>query len=69
MFVDSHVHLDAPEFDADRVEVIRRAESALITRALVVASTFASKELESVVRLVEQFPWLDVAVGVHPHQA
>ena len=29
MWIDSHCHLDAPEFDADRVEVIARARAAL----------------------------------------
>jgi len=28
MFVDSHAHIDGPEFDKDRAEVIQRARDA-----------------------------------------
>ncbi|MCA1600544.1 MAG: TatD family hydrolase, partial [Acidobacteria bacterium] len=28
MFVDSHAHIDGPEFDADRHEVLQRARAA-----------------------------------------
>jgi TatD DNase family protein len=34
---DSHCHLDAPEFDADRAQVLARARAAGITRQLVPA--------------------------------
>ncbi len=37
MLVDSHVHLDAPEFDADRDAVLRRAREAGVTRQIVPA--------------------------------
>ena len=32
-WIDTHCHLDAPEFDADRDEVLARARDARITRA------------------------------------
>lgn len=28
MFVDSHAHIDGPEFDADRDEMLERAQAA-----------------------------------------
>jgi len=28
MFIDSHAHIDGPEFDADREEVLQRAQDA-----------------------------------------
>lgn len=37
MLVDSHAHLDAPEFDADRDAVLARARTAGVTRQIVPA--------------------------------
>jgi TatD DNase family protein len=42
MLVDSHCHLDAPEFDADRAQVIARARQAGIHRQIVPAVDAAS---------------------------
>lgn len=35
--IDSHSHLDAPEFDADRLDVLQRARAAGVTRQIVPA--------------------------------
>ena len=37
MLTDSHCHLDAAEFDADRAKVIARARQAGVTRQVVPA--------------------------------
>ena len=45
MWIDSHCHLDAPEFDADRAEVIARARAAgvgLMVIPAVTPATFAT---------------------------
>lgn len=45
MWIDSHCHLDAPEFDADRAEVIARARAAgvgLLVIPSVTPATFAT---------------------------
>jgi len=34
MFVDSHCHIDGPDYDADREEVIVRARDAGVTMML-----------------------------------
>ena len=38
MFVDSHAHIDGPEFDADREEVIQRAHAAGVSGILNVGT-------------------------------
>lgn len=64
MLVDSHCHLDAGEFDADRSEVILRAQRAGVTRQLVPAVTAASwPKLREV---CGQAPGLFPAYGLHP---
>ncbi|WP_226468493.1 TatD family hydrolase [Luteimonas panaciterrae] len=42
MLIDSHCHLDAPEFDPDRDAVVRRARDAGVTRQIVPAIHAAS---------------------------
>ena len=38
MFIDSHAHIDGPEFDADREEVIERAHAAGVSVILNVGT-------------------------------
>ncbi len=70
MLVDSHVHLDLPQFDPDRPEVIRRASEAGVGILLAVA--MASPSRPSIARTLELADGNDsvfAAVGVHPHDA
>jgi len=62
--VDSHCHLDAAEFDADRAEVVARARAAGVLRQIVPAVTAASwPRLREVCRTT---PGLYPAYGLHP---
>lgn len=61
---DSHSHLDAPEFDADRTEVLARAEAAGVDQQLVPAVSAAGwPALRTVCGLR---PGLKAAYGLHP---
>jgi len=65
--VDSHCHLQSDRFAADRAEVVARARAGGVERILVPGwNTWSS---EAALELVEGVPWLDAAVGVHPHDA
>ena len=64
MLVDSHCHLDAGEFDADRVQVIARARAAGVLAQVVPAVTAASWPKLREVCL--QAPGLYPAYGLHP---
>jgi TatD DNase family protein len=65
--VDSHCHLNADRFNGDADLVIGGARLAGVERILVPGWNAASSE--RALALVDRFPWLDAAVGVHPHDA
>lgn len=67
--VDSHAHLDMPEFEADREAVVRRAHDAGIETVLCPAELASATSLATVLGLVEAHPAFLAAAGVHPHQA
>lgn len=70
MIVDSHVHLDLPQFDHDRTEVVRRAQVAGVELLLTIG--MASPEKTSIARtlqLAESHDAVYAAIGVHPHDA
>lgn len=71
IFVDSHCHIDAKEFDADREEVIGRAAEAGVGAMLVVGTGEADdfENFERAVRVAEQYENIFASIGVHPHDA
>ena len=70
MFVDSHCHIDGPEYDDDRAEVIARARDAGVTTMLNVGTGDPhSGAFERSVALAEQHAGVYCAIGVHPHDA
>ena len=65
MLVDSHCHLDFPEFEADLDAVVARARNAgigciltICTRATAIGKTLA---------IAERYDDVYAAVGIHPH--
>jgi TatD DNase family protein len=70
MFIDSHAHLDVPQYDADRAEVIDRARGAGIDTMLeICGSDVAKGSLDIGIKLADEYPFIYAAVGVHPHEA
>jgi TatD DNase family protein len=70
MFIDSHCHIDGPEYDADREEVIARALDAGVGKMLNVGTGDPhSGAFERAVTLAEKHEEIYAAVGVHPHDA
>jgi TatD DNase family protein len=65
--IDSHCHLNADRFEADVELVIGGARLAGVERLLVPGWNVASSR--RALALAERFAGLDVAVGVHPHDA
>src|SRR5947208_135218 len=69
MFIDSHCHLDGPRFDADRGEVILRAQDAGITNILAVGTGDGPGTLDCAVKIAEQHEFIYATIGIHPHEA
>jgi TatD DNase family protein len=70
MFTDSHAHLDVPQYDADRGEVIDRAREAGVETLLeICGSDIARGSLDVGIKLAEDHLSIYAAVGVHPHEA
>ena len=65
--IDSHAHLDFPQFDADRDEVIDRACEAGVAVIINVGADLISSQRS--IGLAERFPFIYAAVGIHPHEA
>jgi TatD DNase family protein len=65
--IDSHCHLNADRFAGDEAAVLERARAAGVERILVPGWNVAS--CERAVELAERFDVIDIAVGVHPHDA
>lgn len=61
---DSHAHLDAPEFDADRAQVLQRARAAGVMQILIPAVDAAS--WPQLAALCASDPLLYPAYGMHP---
>ena len=64
MLVDSHCHLDAPEFDADRDAVIARARAAGVAAQVVPAIALAG--FGKLRELCAAHAGLHAAYGLHP---
>ncbi|HEY8227730.1 MAG TPA: TatD family hydrolase [Pyrinomonadaceae bacterium] len=70
MFIDSHAHIDGPEFDVDREEVIQRAHAAGVSTILNVGTGDPhSGAFERAVQFGRKHPTVYTAIGTHPHDA
>ncbi len=70
MFIDSHAHIDGPEFDVDREEMIERARSAGVSVILNVGTGDPhSGAVERAVELGKKHDSIYTAIGTHPHDA
>jgi len=65
--IDSHCHLDFPDFGEELDEVVARAGRAGITH-MVTISTHLSR-FEAVKAVAERYPNVFCSVGIHPHEA
>ena len=70
MFIDSHAHIDGPEFDADRDQIIERARDAGVSVILNVGTGDPHAGVfERAVELGKKYDSVYTAIGTHPHDA
>jgi TatD DNase family protein len=67
MLVDSHCHLDFPDFAAERGEVLARARRAGIGTFLTICTKVS--EFSAVRAIAESADDVWCSVGIHPHEA
>ena len=65
--IDSHCHLDFPDFAADLDAVVERALSAGVERMITIGTKVANAA--RVVEIAERYDEVFFTVGVHPHEA
>ena len=64
MLIDTHAHLDFPDFANDLQDVLRRAEQADVKRVITIGTSIKSSR--RAIELAEQYPFVYAAIGVHP---
>ena len=67
MLVDSHCHLDFPDFAAELDAVVARARAAGIGRLVTICTRV--RKFAQVLAVAEKFPEIFCSVGTHPHNA
>jgi TatD DNase family protein len=65
--IDTHAHLDMPEFEADRDEVIARSRDLGVTTIITIGIDLDSSR--KAIELAEKYPGVLAAVGVHPQES
>ena len=68
ILIDSHCHIDMPQFDADREQAVARARAAGVETMLVVGGVDAEAGHRRAVAVAEGLG-LPASAGVHPHEA
>ena len=67
MLVDSHCHLDFPDFETELDEIVSRAEAGGIKRMVTISTRV--KQFDRVRAVAERFDSVFCSVGTHPHNA
>ncbi|MGD0336655.1 MAG: TatD family hydrolase [Candidatus Omnitrophota bacterium] len=67
MFIDTHCHLDFPEFDSDREEVIGRCKKNGIDYIINIGSSVSNSEASLL--LAKSHDFIYATIGIHPHEA
>jgi TatD DNase family protein len=67
--IDSHAHLDFPQYDADRSEMLERAREAGVRAILAIGIGDGPDHLRAAIPFAEEHDWVFATAGIHPHEA
>lgn len=67
--IDSHAHIDFPQFDDDRDAMLARARAAGVNTILAIGVGPGPEKLDAAIPYAEAHDWIYTTVGVHPHEA
>src|SRR5213596_610827 len=67
MLIDTHAHLDFPDFAGDLEDVLRRAEEVEVRRVITIGTSIESSR--RAIEFAEKYPSVYAAIGVHPSHA
>jgi TatD DNase family protein len=67
MLIDTHCHLDFPELEAQRPELLTRAAEAGVGRMITISTRVAKYDVYRAI--AEENPQVWFSIGTHPHQA
>src|SRR4051794_32820355 len=66
-YIDTHVHLNADQYDEDLQEVIQRALDANVEKMVVVG--FDRKTIKRALKLANEYEFIYAVIGWHPVDA
>ena len=67
MLIDSHCHLDFPDFANEVDAIVARAQAAGVARMVSISTRI--KKHADILAIAERFPYVYCSVGTHPHNA
>jgi len=67
--IDSHTHLSAPDFDADRDAVVQRAKENGVTTLITIGAGYGAESAKKSVEIAEEYLSVFATVGIHPHDS
>src|SRR3989442_15649235 len=67
--IDSHAHIDFPQFDEDRAEMLARARAAGVKTLLAIGTGPGPEKLDAALPYAEQHGWIYPSIGIHAHDA
>jgi len=67
--IDSHAHIDLPQFADDRDAMLQRAREAGVQALLAIGTGPGPEKLDAALPFAEQHGWIYTSVGIHPHEA